>query len=146
MNKKSLVLALALSFAIVLGSSMAVVAKHASEEPTVTRLVMGMASGSGSTIGPDRALYVTEGKTGQVLRVDPKTGLRGLHVLGGRQRGFNVRNQMEVSVVITHFREVDFVALPVRPYCACSSAFQDHRATRFARQPIGVRRLFAIGR
>jgi hypothetical protein len=30
--------------------------------------------GSGSTIGPDRALYVTDGPTGRVLRVDRKTG------------------------------------------------------------------------
>ncbi len=30
--------------------------------------------GSGSTIGPDRALYVTDGPGGRVLRVDPTTG------------------------------------------------------------------------
>ncbi len=30
--------------------------------------------GSGSTIGPDKALYVTDGPGGRVLRVDPKTG------------------------------------------------------------------------
>jgi hypothetical protein len=30
--------------------------------------------GSGSTIGPDKALYVTNGPGGRVLRVDPKTG------------------------------------------------------------------------
>jgi hypothetical protein len=30
--------------------------------------------GSGSTIGPDGALYVTDGPAGRVLRVDPKTG------------------------------------------------------------------------
>ena len=30
--------------------------------------------GSGSTIGPDKALYVTDGPGGQVLRVDPETG------------------------------------------------------------------------
>ena len=30
--------------------------------------------GSGSTIGPDGGLYVTDGKTGRVLRVDPRTG------------------------------------------------------------------------
>lgn len=39
--------------------------------------------------------------------------LRGLYVLVGRQRGFHVRNHMEVGVVITRFSEVDFVALPV---------------------------------
>jgi len=37
-------------------------------------LVSGMASGSGSTIGPDGDLYVTEGIGGRVLRVDPETG------------------------------------------------------------------------
>ena len=31
---------------------------------TVTKLVTGLASGSGSTVGPDGGLYVTEGKTG----------------------------------------------------------------------------------
>jgi hypothetical protein len=30
--------------------------------------------GSGSTIGPDKALYVTDGPGGRVLRVDPETG------------------------------------------------------------------------
>jgi sugar lactone lactonase YvrE len=37
-------------------------------------LVTGLQSGSGSTIGPDGALYVTEGATGRILRVDPETG------------------------------------------------------------------------
>lgn len=32
------------------------------------------ACGSGSTIGPDRALYVTDGPGGRVLRIDPRTG------------------------------------------------------------------------
>src|SRR3954454_2889811 len=37
-------------------------------------LVTGLKGGSGSTIGPDGALYLTEGATGRVLRVDPATG------------------------------------------------------------------------
>ncbi len=41
---------------------------------TKTRLVTGLASGSGSTVGPDGALYVTEGLAGRVSRVDPQTG------------------------------------------------------------------------
>jgi hypothetical protein len=42
--------------------------------PTARLLVTGLASGSGSTIGPDGALYVTEGATGKVLRVNPRSG------------------------------------------------------------------------
>jgi hypothetical protein len=45
-----------------------------SEHPTAHRLVAGLEGGSGSTIGPDRALYVTESAAGRVTRVDPKTG------------------------------------------------------------------------
>jgi hypothetical protein len=41
---------------------------------TKTRLVAGLAGGSGSTVGPDGALYVTEGLAGRVSRVDPRTG------------------------------------------------------------------------
>jgi hypothetical protein len=45
------------------------------EEPTATRLVTGLAEGAkGSTIGPDGALYVTEGAAGRISRVDPQSG------------------------------------------------------------------------
>jgi len=44
------------------------------EGPTATRLVMGLEGASGSTIGPDGALYVTEGAVGRISRVDPQTG------------------------------------------------------------------------
>ena len=42
--------------------------------PTTALLVTGLASGSGSTIGPGGALYVTEGQAGRISRVDPRTG------------------------------------------------------------------------
>jgi len=45
-----------------------------SEAPSVSTLVTGLEGSSGSTIGPDRALYVTEGAAGRVSRVDPETG------------------------------------------------------------------------
>ena len=45
------------------------------EGPTTTRLVTDLAQGAkGSTIGPDGALYVTEGAAGRISRVDPLTG------------------------------------------------------------------------
>jgi hypothetical protein len=47
-------------------------------EPTATRLVTGLDTGlesaKGSTVGPDGALYVTEGAVGRISRVDPQTG------------------------------------------------------------------------
>jgi hypothetical protein len=43
-------------------------------QPTTTRLVTGLEGGSGSTVGPGAALFVTEGSAGRVSRVDPKTG------------------------------------------------------------------------
>jgi hypothetical protein len=49
-------------------------------EPVVQELATFAADGcvggcgSGSTVGPDGALYVTDGKAGSVLRVDPDTG------------------------------------------------------------------------
>jgi hypothetical protein len=46
--------------------------------PTATLLVTGLDTGlesaKGSTIGPDGALYVTEGAAGRISRVDPQTG------------------------------------------------------------------------
>jgi hypothetical protein len=44
------------------------------EGPTATLLVTGLQGASGSTIGPDGALYVTEGAAGRISRVDPQTG------------------------------------------------------------------------
>ena len=49
-------------------------------DPVVTELATFAAPacaggcGSGSTVGPDEALYVTDGPGGRVLRVDPETG------------------------------------------------------------------------
>ncbi|MET0997217.1 MAG: ScyD/ScyE family protein [Marmoricola sp.] len=53
---------------------------HSSSTPTVSTLVTFAAPGctgpcgSGSTIGPDGALYVTDGPGGRVLRIDRQTG------------------------------------------------------------------------
>jgi hypothetical protein len=41
---------------------------------TPSLLVSGLQGASGSTVGPDGALYVTEGAIGQVTRIDPDTG------------------------------------------------------------------------
>lgn len=47
---------------------------HLNAVGTPAQLVTGLQGASGSTIGPDGALFVTEGAVGKVSRVDPKTG------------------------------------------------------------------------
>jgi hypothetical protein len=43
-----------------------------SDDPEL--LVTGLAGGSGSTLGPDGALYVPEPVSGEISRIDPRTG------------------------------------------------------------------------
>jgi sugar lactone lactonase YvrE len=45
-------------------------------------LVAGLKGGSGSTIGPDGALYVTESAAGRITRVDPRTGATTIYARG----------------------------------------------------------------
>jgi sugar lactone lactonase YvrE len=49
---------------------------------TAHLLVAGLQGGSGSTIGPDRALYVTENAAGRITRVDPRTGATTTYASG----------------------------------------------------------------
>ncbi len=74
MNSKRIAIGIALGLLIILGSSMAVAGKAPFGEPSVSLLASGLMGSSGSTIGPDGALYVTEGAAGKVSRVDPKSG------------------------------------------------------------------------
>ncbi len=73
---RKLFLAAMATIALIVGSTAAATASAAklSEASAPIPLVTGLASGSGSTVGPDGALYVTEGATGRVLRVNPSTG------------------------------------------------------------------------
>src|SRR5882724_6039301 len=70
----SLVIAGAATLIAMISPSMATAAPPSGETGQPTRLVTGLAGGSGSTIGPGGALYVTEGLAGRISRVDPKTG------------------------------------------------------------------------
>jgi hypothetical protein len=45
-----------------------------SPAPAASQLASGLAGGSGSTVGPGGALYVTESAAGKISRVDPRTG------------------------------------------------------------------------
>jgi sugar lactone lactonase YvrE len=44
------------------------------DDPQAVELASGLGGGSGSTVGPDGALYVTEPIAGRISRVDPTTG------------------------------------------------------------------------
>jgi hypothetical protein len=70
--KTSMVLLIAALIAMIDASAAS--ARPPSEVPTATLLATGLEGGSGSTIGPDGALYVTEGAVGRISRVDPETG------------------------------------------------------------------------
>lgn len=74
MNRKSLVIGLALSCVIILGSGKADARKIPPGGPNATLLVSGLEGATGSTIGPGGKLYVTEGAAGKISRVDPQTG------------------------------------------------------------------------
>lgn len=51
-------------------------------EPATSLLASGLQGASGSTIGPDGALYVVEGTIGQVTRIDLRTGAKTPFVTG----------------------------------------------------------------
>ena len=74
MSRKKLVAALVLSFVLIFTISTIASAKNQSAEPSITLLASGLQGASGSAIGPDGALYVTEGAVGRISRVDPQTG------------------------------------------------------------------------
>jgi sugar lactone lactonase YvrE len=67
--------------------------------PTATRLVAGLASGSGSTVGPDGQLYVTEGATGRVLRVNPRTGHVSTFASGLPRSIIGIGGAMDVAFI-----------------------------------------------
>jgi hypothetical protein len=57
------------------GAMESIAAKSApSSQPTVTKLVTGLPSGSGSTVGPNGNLFLTEGSAGRVLEVNRRSG------------------------------------------------------------------------
>lgn len=66
--------------AVTIALPSAAAGKRQAQAPAITELVTFAAPGctgtcgSGSTIGPDGALYVTDGKAGRVLRVDTRSG------------------------------------------------------------------------
>ena len=73
MNRKSLLLGLAVSCSLILGSGRAD-ARNTAQGLQATLVASGLAGAIGSTIGPDGALYVAQGTLGTISRVDLQTG------------------------------------------------------------------------
>jgi sugar lactone lactonase YvrE len=70
-------------------------------EADPVRLVSGLASGSGSTIGPGGDLYVTEAATGRILRVDPESGEVATYASGLPQliAGVGIGGAMDIAFI-----------------------------------------------
>jgi hypothetical protein len=103
MNSKSLVIGLALSCIIILGSGKADARGIPSGGPTAELLVTGLEGGSGSTLGPGGALYVTEAHAGRISRVDPLTGEITTFAVGlpKRMPGFPFGGAIDIAFIGT---------------------------------------------
>lgn len=67
--------------------------------PAATLLVSGLQQASGSTIGPDGALYVVEGAIGQVTRIDTRTGVTTPFVTGLPKSVIPIGGPIDVAFV-----------------------------------------------
>ncbi len=77
-------------------SASATPANH--QGPTLTHLAhFGRGLGSGSTIGPDGALYVTDGTAGSVKRVDRRTGAVSVYATGLPPRVLGIGGAIDVA-------------------------------------------------
>ncbi len=71
-TRTRLVLAMAMALAVVVSPAASADPKRVAPAPT--RLAAGLEGASGSTVGPDGALYVAQGTVGTISRVDRRTG------------------------------------------------------------------------
>jgi sugar lactone lactonase YvrE len=71
--------------------------------PSLTHLVhFGSGLGSGSTIGPDGALYVTDGTAGSVKRIDRDTGAVSVYATGLPPRVLGIGGAVDVAFLAGH--------------------------------------------
>ncbi len=74
--------------------------KRTAKGPVVTPLAeFGSGLASGSTIGPDGALYVTDPNAGSVLRVDRRTGATSTYAEGLPPQVLGVGGAMDVEFI-----------------------------------------------
>lgn len=99
MNRMRLMIGLALSSVLILGTTLTVAAKPSPGGPSATLLVAGLAGGAGSAIGPGGALYVTENAAGRIARIDPQTGAVTTFASGlpARRPGFGFGGPVDIA-------------------------------------------------
>jgi sugar lactone lactonase YvrE len=68
-------------------------------QPTASLFVSGLASGSGSGIGPGGVLFVTEGAAGRISRVDPETGDVTVYAIGLPPSIVGIGGAMDVAFI-----------------------------------------------
>jgi sugar lactone lactonase YvrE len=91
---------LLLAAALTVGATTEVAVAPLSQGPGVPMLlVAGLEGGSGSTIGPGGALFVTEGAAGRVSRVDPKSGAITTFASGLPQSIVGIGGAMDVAFI-----------------------------------------------
>ncbi len=75
--------------------------KGSRHTPTADLLVSGLDGGSGSSIGPGGALYVTEAHAGRITRIDPRTGNTTTFASGlpKRMPGFPFGGAVDVAFI-----------------------------------------------
>jgi hypothetical protein len=92
--RRLLVLSAAL---IAVSAPSAAIAAPTSSNATASLLVTGLHGGLGSTIGPDKALYVTETAAGRITRVDPQTGATTTYASGLPKPVIGLGGAMDVA-------------------------------------------------
>jgi len=106
MRRTRIVTLVALVVSVITGSIAAVPAgAHLRKAPTpamaVTLLADGLQGSVGATIGPDGALYVTEGVLGRITRIDTSTGNATTAASGLPTRKIFIGGAMDVAFVGT---------------------------------------------
>jgi streptogramin lyase len=98
-----MVMAAAVLLAPVAVSSSASATAATDRGPSLTHLVhFGSGLGSGSTIGPDGALYVTDGTAGSVKRIDGDTGAVSVYATGLPPRVLGIGGAVDVAFLDGH--------------------------------------------
>jgi hypothetical protein len=104
-SKRTLMAVVGVLAVAAMGAAPAASAGHHPTAPVVRELATFAAPGceggcgSGSTIGPDGALYVTDGKAGRVVRVDPRTGAMSTFADGLPPSTAGIGGAMDVAFI-----------------------------------------------